>query len=111
MGCDLVMDGSESIYRYYCKNKKCNFSWWPRNLDKPMRCPRCVSFDIKKGSKKLNRLSCKRCDESWFPRSEKLPRICPKCQNPYWNKERKREKKQTRPIKKGETNLNSKKTK
>ncbi len=32
-------------------------------------------------------VSCKRCGHGWVPRIENI-RVCPKCKSPYWNKER-----------------------
>jgi len=42
---------------------------------------------------KLPTLRCKRCGHKWHPRKEEKPLICPKCKSPYWDRERKKERK------------------
>jgi predicted Zn-ribbon and HTH transcriptional regulator len=36
---------------------------------------------------------CERCRHKWVPKKEDLPLVCPKCKSPYWNKPRKKVKK------------------
>jgi len=58
-------------------------------------CPKCGHpFEIEP-----KMLKCKRCGHEWYQRNpHKLPTVCPnpKCKSPYWNQERRREKKSTR---------------
>jgi hypothetical protein len=39
-------------------------------------------------------LTCLRCGYLWFPQRAKRPPRCAKCRSPYWNKRRRRPKKE-----------------
>lgn len=43
----------------------------------------------------IKKVTCNRCLYSWYPKTESIPKTCanPKCRSPYWNKERKYNKK------------------
>jgi predicted Zn-ribbon and HTH transcriptional regulator len=36
---------------------------------------------------------CERCGHEWRPRNKGEPAVCPKCKSPYWNKPRRKNKK------------------